>query len=241
MRLSEPAAGAWIPRTCFKHGPPGRVGVELELVVRSAREPERGHRWTGVRRVAGGGGGPARPRTDHDRAGRTAGAEQPARGRPDVVPARDRGRPGRAAAARRRPRPGAGRRRHGPARCAPPGPPRAAVRGDGDLSGPVGAGRAHHDAAHRLRTGESRGGRRVPAGRWGGQRRAAVGAAVHRRAGAGRGVRQLAGAGRPVARLGIGPDGGLAHAGPGPDGRAAGLPRRDDPRRPGPGGASTRR
>src|SRR5262245_14021890 len=41
MRLSEPAAGAWIPRTCFKHGPPGRVGVELELVVRSAREPER--------------------------------------------------------------------------------------------------------------------------------------------------------------------------------------------------------
>ena len=41
MRLSEPAAGTWIPRTCFKHGPPGRVGVELELVVRSAREPER--------------------------------------------------------------------------------------------------------------------------------------------------------------------------------------------------------
>jgi glutamate--cysteine ligase len=41
MRLSEPAAGAWIPRTCFKHGPPGRVGVELELVVRSADEPER--------------------------------------------------------------------------------------------------------------------------------------------------------------------------------------------------------
>jgi glutamate--cysteine ligase len=41
MRLSEPAAGAWIPRTCFKHGPPGRVGVELELVVRPVREPER--------------------------------------------------------------------------------------------------------------------------------------------------------------------------------------------------------
>jgi hypothetical protein len=40
VRLSEPAAGTWIPRTCFKHGPPGRVGVELELVVRSAREPE---------------------------------------------------------------------------------------------------------------------------------------------------------------------------------------------------------
>src|SRR5690349_4629539 len=41
MRLSEPAAGAWIPRTCFKHGPPGRVGVELELVVQPVREPER--------------------------------------------------------------------------------------------------------------------------------------------------------------------------------------------------------
>jgi glutamate--cysteine ligase len=32
-RLSEAAAEAWIPRTCFKHGPPARVGVELELFV----------------------------------------------------------------------------------------------------------------------------------------------------------------------------------------------------------------
>jgi glutamate--cysteine ligase len=31
--LSEVAAEAWIPRTCFKHGPPGRVVVELELLV----------------------------------------------------------------------------------------------------------------------------------------------------------------------------------------------------------------
>ena len=31
--LSEPAAEAWIPRTCFKKGPPGRIGVELELLV----------------------------------------------------------------------------------------------------------------------------------------------------------------------------------------------------------------
>lgn len=31
--LSEPAAEAWIPRTCFKKGPPGRLGVELELLV----------------------------------------------------------------------------------------------------------------------------------------------------------------------------------------------------------------
>ena len=31
--LSEPAAEAWIPRTCFKNGPPSRIGVELELLV----------------------------------------------------------------------------------------------------------------------------------------------------------------------------------------------------------------
>jgi len=31
--LSEPAAEAWIPRTCFKKGPPGRTGVELEFLV----------------------------------------------------------------------------------------------------------------------------------------------------------------------------------------------------------------
>ncbi|HEY5880766.1 MAG TPA: ergothioneine biosynthesis glutamate--cysteine ligase EgtA [Nakamurella sp.] len=31
--LSEPAAEAWIPRTCFKKGPPGRTGIELEFLV----------------------------------------------------------------------------------------------------------------------------------------------------------------------------------------------------------------
>jgi glutamate--cysteine ligase len=31
--LSEAAAEAWIPRTCFKNGPPRRVGVEVELLV----------------------------------------------------------------------------------------------------------------------------------------------------------------------------------------------------------------
>ncbi|WP_395728964.1 ergothioneine biosynthesis glutamate--cysteine ligase EgtA [Nakamurella sp.] len=31
--LSEAAAEAWIPRTCFKKGPPRRIGVELELLV----------------------------------------------------------------------------------------------------------------------------------------------------------------------------------------------------------------
>jgi glutamate--cysteine ligase len=35
--VSEAAAEAWIPRTCFKNGPPGRVGVELELLVVDAR------------------------------------------------------------------------------------------------------------------------------------------------------------------------------------------------------------
>ena len=38
-RLSPAAAEAWIPRTCFKHGPPGRVGVELELLVHDGRHP----------------------------------------------------------------------------------------------------------------------------------------------------------------------------------------------------------
>ncbi len=37
--ISEAAAEAWIPRTCFKNGPPGRVGLELELLVVDA---ERG-------------------------------------------------------------------------------------------------------------------------------------------------------------------------------------------------------
>ena len=31
--LSEAAAEAWIPRTCFKNGPPTRIGIELELLV----------------------------------------------------------------------------------------------------------------------------------------------------------------------------------------------------------------
>ena len=31
--LTEAGAEGWIPRTCFKHGPPGRVGIELEFVV----------------------------------------------------------------------------------------------------------------------------------------------------------------------------------------------------------------
>ena len=38
--LSEAAAEAWIPRTCFKNGPPSQIGVELELVVADARHPD---------------------------------------------------------------------------------------------------------------------------------------------------------------------------------------------------------
>jgi glutamate--cysteine ligase len=30
--LSEVAAEAWLPLTCFKHGPPGRLGLEVELL-----------------------------------------------------------------------------------------------------------------------------------------------------------------------------------------------------------------
>jgi glutamate--cysteine ligase len=32
LPLSEPAAEAWLPHTCFKHGPPGQLGLELELI-----------------------------------------------------------------------------------------------------------------------------------------------------------------------------------------------------------------
>jgi glutamate--cysteine ligase len=40
-QLSPAAAAAWIPRTCFKHGPPARVGIELELLVHDVRSPAR--------------------------------------------------------------------------------------------------------------------------------------------------------------------------------------------------------
>jgi len=38
--LSEAAAEAWIPRTCFKNGPPSQIGVELEMLVADARNPD---------------------------------------------------------------------------------------------------------------------------------------------------------------------------------------------------------
>ncbi|HEY6797231.1 MAG TPA: ergothioneine biosynthesis glutamate--cysteine ligase EgtA [Kineosporiaceae bacterium] len=34
--LTPVAAEAWVPRTCFKHGPPERLGIELELVLAPA-------------------------------------------------------------------------------------------------------------------------------------------------------------------------------------------------------------
>jgi glutamate--cysteine ligase len=34
--ISEAEAEGWLPRTCFKHGPPGRTGIELEYLVHSA-------------------------------------------------------------------------------------------------------------------------------------------------------------------------------------------------------------
>jgi glutamate--cysteine ligase len=32
--LTQAAAEAWVPRTCFKHGPPGQLGIELEQLLR---------------------------------------------------------------------------------------------------------------------------------------------------------------------------------------------------------------
>jgi glutamate--cysteine ligase len=40
-RLTEAAAEAWIPRTCFKTGPPERVGIELEFFLHDPSEPAR--------------------------------------------------------------------------------------------------------------------------------------------------------------------------------------------------------
>lgn len=37
--LTPAAAEAWIPRTCFKTGPPGRVGLELEFLVQHRHDP----------------------------------------------------------------------------------------------------------------------------------------------------------------------------------------------------------
>lgn len=33
--ITEADAEGWLPKTCFKHGPPGRIGIELEYVVHS--------------------------------------------------------------------------------------------------------------------------------------------------------------------------------------------------------------
>jgi glutamate--cysteine ligase len=38
--LSEAAAEGWVPRTCFKHGPPGQTGLELEFVVHDRSQHE---------------------------------------------------------------------------------------------------------------------------------------------------------------------------------------------------------
>jgi glutamate--cysteine ligase len=39
--ITEAEAEGWIPRTCFKHGPPGRIGIELEFVVHANDNPVR--------------------------------------------------------------------------------------------------------------------------------------------------------------------------------------------------------
>jgi glutamate--cysteine ligase len=36
--ITEADAEGWIPKTCFKHGPPGRVGIELEFLVHEDRD-----------------------------------------------------------------------------------------------------------------------------------------------------------------------------------------------------------
>jgi glutamate--cysteine ligase len=38
--ITESQAEGWIPRTCFKHGPPGRIGIELEFLVHRDPGPD---------------------------------------------------------------------------------------------------------------------------------------------------------------------------------------------------------
>jgi glutamate--cysteine ligase len=40
--MTEAEAEGWIPRTCFKHGPPGRIGIELEFPVHRDRGDDVG-------------------------------------------------------------------------------------------------------------------------------------------------------------------------------------------------------
>ena len=60
--LSEAAAEAWIPRTCFKNGPPSQLGVELELLVVNADQADRDaalhprHRPSALMRTLSDGG-----------------------------------------------------------------------------------------------------------------------------------------------------------------------------------------
>src|SRR3954467_56632 len=38
--ITDAQAEGWLPKTCFKHGPPGRIGIELEFLVHD--EPGHG-------------------------------------------------------------------------------------------------------------------------------------------------------------------------------------------------------
>lgn len=53
--LTEAEAEAWLPRTCFTQGPPGRLGLELELLPVPARRSPT----SGVREEGGASGEPA--------------------------------------------------------------------------------------------------------------------------------------------------------------------------------------
>jgi glutamate--cysteine ligase len=41
--ITEAEAEGWVPKTCFKHGPPGRVGIELEFLVHEATSDAARH------------------------------------------------------------------------------------------------------------------------------------------------------------------------------------------------------
>ena len=207
---SEHDVLGFVTRTCFKTGPPGRVGIESEWFLHDPADPGRYLTAPDLERLAAALTPlPASSLLSFEPGGqlelstRCAGslAEAPDLLRTDLLPRRRRAGP-------RRPAPGGNRRRPAPPAAA--AAPYPALRRDGDLLRRARPGRPGDDVHHRRRAGLPRRGRRP------GGRPAPLGGAAGADPGARRGLRQLAGAGRAAHRLAVHPGAHLGRPGPGP-------------------------
>ena len=169
--LSEPAAEAWLPHTCFKHGPPDQVGLELELLVAPAARAHRPPRPERVARLHAALAGLPLSGTLTIEPGGQVELSCPARTRSPSCAAR--GRPRSAADARtgRRPRTALGRVRHRSGGTSSPAARPAPLRRDGGLPRRLGTGRPDDDVLDRLCPGECRGGPLIRERRRGGEGR----------------------------------------------------------------------